>query len=70
MGRLLLCLLLTLSAVSCSAALSLIEAARLVVGEYCGLPERARLANRALVARAIRPHRIEIRCAGDEDDAA
>lgn len=64
MQGLLFALLLALSA--CSDAISIAESSRSFVDEYCEMPERARLAMRALVAEAISPHRMGIVCAGDD----
>lgn len=61
----LVCLVL----VGCGEGLALIEAARVVVNTYCALPERARVLNRGLIARAIQPHRLELHCGGENAGA-
>ena len=49
----------------CNPVTSAPDAAALVVDRYCDKPAPARRVLRETVASAIRPHRIEVECAGD-----
>lgn len=56
------CLLLTLQ------GCTVIQSAQYAVARYCMLPEPARSANREAFALAMAPNRINIQCAGADDE--
>ena len=56
------CLLLTLQ------GCTVIQSAQYAVARYCMLPEPARSANREAVSLAMAPNRINIQCAGADDE--
>lgn len=47
---------------------TVIQSAQYAVARYCMLPEPARSANREAVALALAPNRINIQCAGVDDE--
>ncbi len=56
------CLLLALQ------GCTVIQSAQYAVARYCMLPEPARSVNREAVALALAPNRINIQCAGVDDE--
>ena len=56
------CLLLTLH------GCTVVQSAQYAVARYCMLPEPARSANREAVSLAMAPNRINIQCAGADDE--
>ncbi len=47
---------------------TVIQSAQYAVARYCMLPEPARSVNREAVALALAPNRINIQCAGVDDE--
>lgn len=57
-------LILALLLTGCAVVTTVETAAQSFVSLYCSAPEKARLINRAIVASAIHPNKIEIICEG------